>query len=156
MYILHKHPLCVYKLAKIKWANSLIRLNRSEGNFLVKKLCRFKKTLPLWKFGAVSEIACRLQKMCEAFPLALPVELSSANRHLTLSKNLAISKKLCRFKKTLPLRKKAAALASKKLASDQDCFTQFYRFTQCGRVYKCKRYSKHWRKCLVIARIDNM
>ena len=55
--------------------------------------------------------------MCEAFPLALPVELSSANRHLTLSKNLAISKKLCRFKKTLPLRKKAAALASKKLPS---------------------------------------
>ena len=88
-----------------------------EGNFLVKKLCRFEKTLPLWKFGAVSEIACQLQKMCEAFPLALPVELSSANCYLTLSKNLAIWKKTLPFQKTPPLQKKAAFFTSKKLPS---------------------------------------
>ena len=34
-----------------------------EGNFLVKKVCRFEKMLPFQKFPAVSDISCRLPKM---------------------------------------------------------------------------------------------
>ena len=81
------------------------------GNFLVKKVCCFEKTLPFQKFPVLSEIWCHLAKLGRLDGPGWQVEMGSKTGSLPLSKKSAVSKK------SLPLPKKLAALASKKLPS---------------------------------------
>ena len=72
----------------------------SEGNFLVKKVCRFEKTLPIQKFPAISEISYRLAKLGQLAGRGWQAEMvgkSGFKKSAISKKKSATFKKVCRF-----------------------------------------------------------